>query len=235
MDNKVQELTKTIYEQKDQINHLSTTTEKAVQTASGFDELKNQIEEREAKLREIESRVAAVASGTTGMFLDIPTIVNYIKDRIDAANRSFRLCVPTVDFLEENGLQDLLLAIDQKCAVNVAMALDMAQHEELINNWKEHHFNVVDFWEKNLITVSANGADVGFAFVQGESISGFYTNIPELVTIFNQAITYPFMKGKRSNFFIIIMEKLSFNNGSHNSGKNWLRLSLLVLHRLNKT
>ena len=80
---------------------------------------------------------------------------------------------------------------------NIATAFNVAEQTALIEKWQGLGYRITNFEEGNLICVSVDGADVAVCFNKDNSFSGFYTNIYELVQIFNQAIMHPFIKGKK--------------------------------------
>jgi hypothetical protein len=141
--------------------------------------------------------VASVSSGSTGILFDQKGLIEYLKKGIQEANRSLRLVVPTTDFLRENNLLELIQNLPENCVVNIATAFDLTHDIELIDKWKQRKFYLTEYSERNITTISTNGADIGVAFTQGDSISGFFTNIAILVTIFNQAAMHAFVKGKK--------------------------------------
>ena len=195
------QLQKALNEQKKKIETLKEGKKLAQDTVMGSsfeqDRLQKEVLEKEQKLKEIEQKVSTIASGSTGIFFNMEDTVAYLKDRIKAANRTLRLVVPTFDFLEQHEFLELLNDLPESAVVNIATSFDLLKNGDTIEKWKIKRYNLFDFKEENLITISANGGDVGVASIKGANISGFHTNIPDLVQIFNQSVMHAFIKGKK--------------------------------------
>jgi len=200
-NSQIREAQKELNEQKNQIHTLKESRKLAQDSVMGssftIDQYKKMVEERDQKIGDFESRMATIASGSTGIFFDLPNLVEYMKKRIAAANRSLKIVVPTVEFLNEYGLIPLLDNLPSICGVNIATAFDLVKHSDLIEKWKKKGFYLTEFYDKNLIAIGANGADVAVVALQGNAISGMYTNAPELVSLFNQPLMHAFVKGKK--------------------------------------
>jgi hypothetical protein len=192
---------KLIYEQEKIIQDLSSSGDTAHLNEKGssekLKELQALLNEKEKKIHDMQSRVASIATGATGIFYDQQGIVDYIKKGITTANRSLRIVVPNIDFLKDNGLQTLIESVSENCVVNIATSLNLSKHFDTVEKWRKRKFYITEFTDENLICISSNGADVAVALIQGNSLSGIYTNIPELVSIFNQAVMHAFIKGKK--------------------------------------
>jgi hypothetical protein len=156
-----------------------------------------ELEEKIETLKKLEEKVAKVAGGATGIIVDINSTIDYIKERIADANRSLRLVVPNLAFLERFKLIELIEHLPDSCAVNIAAAFDLTNEGSFIDKWKNRHINLTLYPERNLLGIAVNGTDLLLSFISGDVVSGFYTNIADLVTLFNQAIMHPFMKGKK--------------------------------------
>jgi len=159
------------------------------------DRLKKAVKEREDEISEIQDKVASVASGETGILYDLRISTNHILGKIEDAKRSLRLVVPNMKFLKENGIVEVLEKLQEKTVVNIALAVDLIEDGPIVESWKARGWYITNYTEMNLICVSSNGANVSIAYVSEGIVSGFYTNIDDLVMIFNQALMYPFVKG----------------------------------------
>ncbi len=161
------------------------------------DRLKKQVEEKDKSLQEIEEKIASVASGSTGILYDVKSSIEYLMLRIKEANRSLRIVAPTIDFMKETGLFDAINELPDSCVVNIATALDLAEHSSIIESWKNRGWYVNNYQDKNFLMASSNGSNVSIAFITQGMVSGFYSNIADLVTIFKQALMHPFIKGQK--------------------------------------
>jgi hypothetical protein len=159
------------------------------------DRLKKEVEAKEKEIQVIEERIASVASGSTGIFFDLDGLNSYILTRIEEATRQLRLVVPTVDYLYDHNLLAAMENLSEKCVVNLATAFDLDLHAELIAKLKARGWYLTQYTERNLVCISANGVDVGITFIKNEGVSGFYTNIEDLVSIFNQAVMHAYIRG----------------------------------------
>ena len=159
------------------------------------DRLKKAVKEREDEITEIQEKVSSVASGETGILYDLRISINHILGKIEDARRSLRLVVPNMKFLQENGIVDVLEKLQNKTVVNIALAVDLIEDGPIVETWKERGWYITNYTDMNLICVSSNGANVSIAYISEGIVSGFYTNIDDLVMIFNQALMYPFVKG----------------------------------------
>lgn len=161
------------------------------------DRLKKEVEEKDKSLQEIEEKIASVATGSTGILYDVRSSIEYIMERIKEANRSLRIVVPTIQFMEETGLLAAVNELPESCVVNIATSLDIAEHSPIIESWKNRGWYVNNYQDKNFLMASSNGSNVSIAFITQGMVSGFYSNIADLVTIFKQALMHPFIKGQK--------------------------------------
>ncbi|MHA1776824.1 MAG: hypothetical protein DRO88_06635 [Promethearchaeia archaeon] len=166
-------------------------------TSFEVDRMKKEVEEKERKIQEIKEKADSVSMGLTGIIYELDLAVDYLKDRIKNATRSLRIVVPTVEFLQEHEILEQLEQLPDSSVVNIATSLNLSEHQEIIEGWKNRGWVVTNYPGKNFFMISADGSDVCIAFTAGTQISGFYSNIGDLVTIFNQALMYPFIKGQK--------------------------------------
>ena len=162
-----------------------------------LDRIKKDVDDKEKTILEYEEKVASVASGSTGILYDINSSIEYMLERIKEANRSLRIVAPSIEFLVENGLIGPLNALPESCVVNIAVALDLTENQAIIDQWKARGWHVFNFSDKNFLMIAANGADVSIAYIAGQKVSGFFSNIADLVTIFKQALMHPYIKAVR--------------------------------------
>jgi DNA repair exonuclease SbcCD ATPase subunit len=195
----IMNLTQDISENQAKIRKLKEKSRAAQDGLMGSsfeqDRLKKAVKEREDEISDIQEKVASVASGETGILYDLRISINHILEIIDDARRSLRLVVPNMKFLQENGIIEALEKLQDKTVVNIALAVDLIEDGPKVETWKARGWHVNNYTDMNLICVSSNGANVSIAYISEGIVSGFYTNIYDLVMIFNQALMYPFVKG----------------------------------------
>jgi len=195
----IMNLTQSLIENQNKIKKLKEKSRAAQDGLMGSsfeqDRLKKAVKEREEEISEIQDKVASVVSGETGILYDLRISINHILEIIDDAKRSLRLVVPNMKFLQENGIVEVLEKLQDKTVVNIALAVDIIEDGPIIDTWKTRGWHINNYTDRNLICVSSNGANVSIAYISEGIVSGFYTNIDDLVTIFNQALMYPFVKG----------------------------------------
>ncbi|WP_457556613.1 hypothetical protein [Candidatus Harpocratesius sp.] len=197
----ITELKMQLLEKEEKIKKLKQKQRQAqdglIGTSFEVDRMKKEVAEKERKIQEIKEKADSVSMGLTGILYDMDIAVEYLKDRIKNATRSLRLVVPTMEFLEQNEILDMLEQLPESSVINIATSLDLSEHQPMIDSWKERGWIVTNYPGKNFFMISADGSDVCIAFTSGAQISGFYSNISDLVTIFNQALMYPFIKGQK--------------------------------------
>ena len=188
-------------QQDDQVKKLKQKQRQAQDGLIGssfeVDRMKKEVEEKEKTIQEIKEKADSVSMGLTGILYDMELVVEYIKDRIRNATRSLRLVVPTVEFMREFEILEMLDQLPDSSVINIATALDLGEHQALVDGWKDRGWVVTNYADENFLMISADGADVSIAFTSGTQVSGFYSNIQDLVTIFKQALMYPFIKGQK--------------------------------------
>ncbi len=188
-----------IKELSDKIKQLKKIKKDAQDSVMGStfeqDRLKKEVEAKSQEIAVIEERIASVASGSTGIFFDLDGLNNYLLTRIGEATRQLRLVIPTVDYLYDHNILAAMENVSDKCVVNLATAFDMDLHADLIAKLKERGWYLTQYNERNLVCISANGVDVGITYIKNESVSGFFTNIGDLVSIFIQAVMHAFIRG----------------------------------------
>ena len=199
LNEKIMNLTQSLNENQNKIKKLKEKSRAAQDGLMGSsfeqDRLKRAVKEREEEISEIQDKVASVVSGETGILYDLRISINHILEIIDDAKRSLRLVVPNMKFLQENGIVEVLEKLQDKTVVNIALAVDIIEDGSIVDAWKARGWYITNYTDMNLICVSSNGANVSIAYVSEGIVSGSYTNIDDLVMIFNQALMYPFVKG----------------------------------------
>ena len=119
LQNDKEQSMRTIHDQKVKILEMTNELEKLREVkmdmqdtvmGAGFeqDKLRKDLEQKEKELQTLQ---AHVGSGSTGILYNRESVVEYIKERVVTTTRTLRLAVPSVQFIEENGLMDLLCAI----------------------------------------------------------------------------------------------------------------------------
>ena len=195
----IMDLTQSLNDNQNKIKKLKEKSRAAQDGLMGSsfeqDRLKKAVKEKEEEISEIQEKVASVASGETGILYDLRISIDHILGLIEDAKRSLRLVVPSMKFLQENGIVEALEKLQEKTVVNIALAVDIIEDGSIVEAWKARGWYITNYTEMNLICVSSNGANVSIAYVSEGIVSGFYTNIDDLVMIFNQALMYPFVKG----------------------------------------
>jgi predicted nucleic acid-binding Zn-ribbon protein len=166
-------------------------------TSFEVDRMKKEVDKKDQTIKDIEKKIASVSSGSTGILYDLHSAIEYLTERIKESNRSLRIVAPSIEFLEENGIIRLMDDIPESCVVNIATALDMNIHVDLIDNWKNKGWVVHNYQGRNFLMSSANGSDVSIAYITEGKVSGFYSNIQDLVIIFKQALMHPYVKGQK--------------------------------------
>jgi hypothetical protein len=197
----ISELKQEVLKKEQKIKKLKRKSREAqdglMGTSFEVDRMKKEVSKKNQEIADIEEKVASISSGSTGILTDISGSVEYIGDRIKKATRSLRLVAPTVEFLQENGLDALMEGLPTSCVVNIATALDLESNAPVIEKWKSHGWIVNNYQGQNFLMSSANGIDVSIAYISGNKVSGFYSNIKDLVSIFRQALMHPFIKGQK--------------------------------------
>lgn len=161
------------------------------------DRMKKEVKKKVEEIKEIEEKVASVATGSTGIIYDVKSAMEYMHKRVEQANRSLRLVTPTIEFMKEQGLIEAIDQLPESCVVNIATSMNVDEHNEIIETWKSRGWYVNNYQGQNFLMISANGSDVSISFISEGKVSGFYSNIVDLVTIFKQALMYPFIKGQK--------------------------------------
>lgn len=201
MHDQVTNLKQEILKKEQKIKRLKQKSREAQDGLMGssfeVDRMKKEVKKKDQAIKEIEEKVASVATGSTGIIYDIKSAMEYMHDRIQQANRSLRLVAPTIEFMKEQGLLDAIEQLPDSCVVNIATFMNIDEHNELIEKWKSRGWYVNNYQGQNFLMISANGSDVSISFISEGKVSGFYSNIVDLVTIFKQALMYPFIKGQK--------------------------------------
>jgi hypothetical protein len=186
-------------DQMTQITNLKLAKKTAQDTVMGVtmdrDQKNKELEEKVRKIIEMEERIGKVAGGSTGIIYSLEDAIQYMKGRIQSATRSLRIVVPTLSFFDRFGLHSLLDQLGPNCNVNIATELEKSRDQAIIDKWKARGYILTAYNQKNLFCVSANGEDVEMAFIKEDTVSGFFTDINDLVIAFNQAMMHAFLKG----------------------------------------
>ena len=104
---------------------------------------------------------------------------------------------PSIEFLEDNGIIPLMDQIPDSCVVNIATDININTYADLLDTWKNKGWVVHNYQGRNFLMSSANGSDVSIAYITEGKVSGFYSNIQDLVIIFKQALMHPYVKGQK--------------------------------------
>jgi chromosome segregation ATPase len=157
--------------------------------------LKKKIDEKDAELEKIEGFL----KGETGIFGEINSLIQYVKEQFKEIRRSIRIVLPDFSYLAEYELASLITELDNKIIVNIAIPFPEDYDIEMINALKERDVVITDTPEKNIFALLVDGATLALGVLSssGEDVRGIFTTTPELINLLNAALMYPFVKGKK--------------------------------------
>ncbi len=160
-----------------------------------LDKVVQELDEANKKIAQYESKILSLTRGKTGLIMNKEDLIRLMKDWLISARRSVRIVVPTVRDLEENGLTELLNA--QAESTQISIATDLTGAESLVDEWKNKGWTVVDFNEKNLWVLNIDGGQVMMTVAKKNEYNGIFSDIPEFIELFKNAMMHPFIKGKK--------------------------------------
>jgi chromosome segregation ATPase len=159
--------------------------------------LKKKIDEKDRRLVEVSGMIEGMLTGETGIITDTASFIDYLKQQLSEVNRSLRIVLPRLSFIQEHGLLEIIKKYGESVNLNIAAPVKLETDMKLIDELKGKNAVIVDTSERNMLGLSVNGANIALAVVSGDKIRGIYTTIYELVNLLNAALMNPFVKGKK--------------------------------------
>jgi len=184
--------------QKNQIKDLRQkkrdSEEGLLGSAMQIEQLKKEVDTK-AKQIEVMRADEGVISEESGVLSDIPSLVEYTINGLKNVSRSLRLVCPSIEFLIENRIIDILKQNTKKIIINLAVPIDEKLNHGIIDDLKQMGASVINTTERNKYAMNIDGAKIALGIVSGVKARALFTDIPELVGILTEVIMTAFVKG----------------------------------------
>ncbi|MHA1697964.1 MAG: hypothetical protein ACTSWN_03900 [Promethearchaeota archaeon] len=160
-----------------------------------LEKMKEQISEKDARIKELENKLGSILSGKTGVFTTKDKIKELFQEKMQEINRSIRLCLPHLNYLEDFGLLPIIQDYSSAIVINIASNIKPTD-EHIVLDLKSRGINLTQYNEADRWLLNKDGEEFIIAIEKdGDNIIGFYTNETKLVSIFNSVIMEPWIKG----------------------------------------
>ena len=135
----------------------------------------------------------------TGTYNNISTLIAHFKFKLENVNRTVRIILPELSFLEEYNLKEVFFDLPNNILKNLACSVDMTKDKDLLEELMQKNFRVTDYQDTSLLAMTVDNSTAALAVYneQRRSVTGLFSNNEELVKLLSQAIMTPFIKGKK--------------------------------------
>ncbi|TFH29175.1 MAG: hypothetical protein E4G98_04300 [Promethearchaeota archaeon] len=174
---------------------------------------KEKIASLELKLRELEKNGGRGASKgqmgisddlferETGTYQSVSTLITHFKFNMNNVNRTIRLILPDLSFVDKYDLTETLFALPNIVLKNLACNVDPSRDSEILDELKSRNFKVTDYKDTKLFALAVDNAIAAVAVFEEstEAVTGLFSSNSELVKFLSQAVMTPFIKGTKLN------------------------------------
>lgn len=116
-------------------------------------------------------------------------------------NRSIRIILPELSFIEDYGLKETLLDLSPIVLKNIACNVDQSRDKAILDELKENNFKITDYKDTKLFALTIDNVSAAIAVYDEDSktLTGLFSSNSELVKLLSQSIMTPFIKGTKLN------------------------------------
>ncbi|MCF2138902.1 MAG: hypothetical protein K9W44_02450 [Candidatus Lokiarchaeota archaeon] len=137
----------------------------------------------------------------TGTYHNISTLITHFKFQMSNVNRSIRIILPELSFIEDYGLKETLLDLSPIVLKNIACNVDQSRDKAILDELKENNFKITDYKDTKLFALTIDNVSAAIAVYDEDSktLTGLFSSNSELVKLLSQSIMTPFIKGTKLN------------------------------------
>ncbi|MHA1674418.1 MAG: hypothetical protein ACTSYI_12425 [Promethearchaeota archaeon] len=137
----------------------------------------------------------------TGTYQSVSALITHFKFKMAHVNRTIRLILPELSFIEKYDLSETLFALPNIVLKNLACNVDPSRDGEMLDELKSRNFKVTDYKDTKLFALAIDNviAAVGVFEESTEAVTGIFSSHSELVKYLSQAVMTPFIKGTKLN------------------------------------
>ncbi|MHA1294405.1 MAG: hypothetical protein ACTSQJ_17315 [Promethearchaeota archaeon] len=156
--------------------------------------LEKELEISNKKIEELKDREKR--SESTRVILDLDGIIEHIKQILPLGKSAIRLVLPEIHDLNKFGLTNLIKEVPSNVILNIAAKIENPFTDQFIREIKQF-CQLTNYSDKKFIAINADSSKFLIGLFKNDTIIGIYTEIPEFINLFKQAIMEPFIKGKK--------------------------------------
>lgn len=184
--------------QKDKIQELRQKKRDSEEGLLGstmqIEQLKKDIDTKAQQIEDMRGD-GGVINDDSGILADLHSLIVYTQYGINDVSRTLRIVAPSVDFLLDNGIAELIKKNSKKLIINIAVPIDEKLNQGVIDDLKQVGARITNTSEKNIFAMNIDNAKIALGVVSGVKARVLFTDIPELVSLLTEALMIPFVKG----------------------------------------
>ncbi|MHA1519361.1 MAG: hypothetical protein ACTSVZ_14120 [Promethearchaeota archaeon] len=137
----------------------------------------------------------------TGTYQSVSALITHFKFKMDNVNRTIRLILPELSFIEKYDLTETLFALPNIVLKNLACNVDPSRDGEMLDELKSRNFKVTDYKDTKIFALAIDNAIAALAVFEEETeaVTGLFSSNGELVKYLSQVVMTPFIKGTKLN------------------------------------
>jgi chromosome segregation ATPase len=166
-------------------------------TTMELERAKSVTQEKEQEISDLQEKLGSMLSGTSGVITDREKMVEIFQLMLSRVTRSIRICIPEAHMIEDDGLLSMLQKYPNTVLVNLASDFKPTD-EHIVLDLKSRNMQVTHYDQKNRWVLNRDGTDAVVAIQKSDdTVLGFYSDEPMVVSMFNSVIMEPFIKGMK--------------------------------------
>jgi len=168
-------------------------------------DLKAELEEKSKELEKIQQELASVQHSSTAhqevmmgtvVVSSLDGIIAQIKKTLPLGKSTIRLVLPDIHDIEKYEITEVIKAIPGNVIVNVATKIDDAFNDMFVKDIKKY-CQLTNYSDRKFIAFNVDSSQFLIGIYKANDIVGIYTEFPEFIDLFKQAIMEPFIKGRK--------------------------------------
>jgi len=162
-------------------------TEEDTQLKEKISQLEMELEKKAEKDKILQETV---------VISNLNQVMEQIKVILPQGRSTIRLVLPNINDLNKYGISEIIKAIPSNVIINVAVKIDDPFGDTYVKEIKRF-CQLTNYSDKKFIAINVDSSKFLIGIFKENEIIGIYTELPDFIDLFKQAIMEPFIKGKK--------------------------------------
>lgn len=160
-----------------------------------LEKIKQELAAVQQKIQDSSTARQEVLMGTV-VVSNLESIVDQIKKILPLGKSTIRLVLPDIHDIEKFEITETIKQIPGNVVINIAANIDDAFNDMFVKDIKKY-CQLTNYSERKFIAFNVDSSQFLIGIYEANEIVGIYTEFPEFIDLFKQAIMEPFIKGRK--------------------------------------